>query len=66
MTEQPTWRKATASHINGCVEIAPTPDGGIHIRNSRHPDGPTLTYTAHEWAAFTAGVRAGEFDDLTD
>jgi hypothetical protein len=30
--------------------------------NSPDPTGPILTFTAAEWVAFTAGVRAGEFD----
>ncbi|MGW4405043.1 DUF397 domain-containing protein [Nonomuraea sp. NPDC004702] len=25
-------------------------------------DGPVLVFTPSEWAAFTAGVRDGEFD----
>ena len=29
-----------------------------------HPDGPALVYTRAEVAAFLAGVRNGEFDDL--
>ena len=36
------------------------------MRNSRHPGGPTLVYTRAEIAAFIAGVRSGEFDDLAD
>lgn len=59
------WRKATASNSQGnCVEVRPAPDGGVAVRNSRHPDGVVLTYTAGEFAAFVAGCRDGEFDDL--
>jgi hypothetical protein len=32
------------------------------VRDSKNPTGPTLIFTATEWVAFTAGVRAGEFD----
>jgi len=32
------------------------------VRNSRNPNGGTLTFTLAEWAAFTSGVRGGEFD----
>jgi hypothetical protein len=30
--------------------------------NSPDPAGPALMFTATEWAAFTTGVRDGEFD----
>jgi hypothetical protein len=59
------WRKSRASNPSGnCVEMAALPDGGIAVRNSRHPSGPALVYTRAEVAAFLAGVREGEFDDL--
>lgn len=57
-----TWRKSTFSSANGaCVEVAILP-GGIGVRDSKNPSGPALTFTLAEWAAFTAGVRDGEFD----
>lgn len=54
-----------SSHSSGqaaCVEVADLPDGGRAVRDSKDRSGPVLTYTASEWAAFTAGVRDGEFD----
>lgn len=61
------WRKSSASNPTGnCVELAALLDGGVAVRNSRHPGGPTLVYTRAEIAAFLSGVRAGEFDDLAD
>lgn len=60
-----TWRKSTASNPSGdCVEIAALAGGGAALRNSREPEGPALIYTPAEIAAFLAGVKAGEFDDL--
>jgi hypothetical protein len=47
-----------------CVEMARLPDGGIAVRNSRDPEGPALIYTADEIAAFIAGARDGDFDNL--
>lgn len=60
-----TWRKSTVSNYQAnCVEVAVLGDGGVAVRNSRFPDGPQITYTRAEMAAFIRGVRAGEFDDL--
>lgn len=57
------WRKS--SFCNGaatCVEVAPLGDGSVGVRDSKDPDGACLVFTPEEWLAFTAGVRAGEFD----
>jgi len=59
------WRKSTASNPSGnCVEMAALADGSVALRNSRDPAGPALVYTRAEIAAFLAGARNGEFDDL--
>lgn len=60
-----TWRKASASNPSGdCVEVAALDGGAVAVRNSREPHGPALVYTPAEIAAFLAGAKAGEFDDL--
>lgn len=58
------WRKARRSLGAGaCVEIAAARDG-VAVRDSKHPDGPVLLYTAAEWLAFLDGAREGDFDDV--
>jgi hypothetical protein len=47
-----------------CVEVAPLASGEIAMRNSRFPTGPALVYTRAEMAAFLAGAKDGEFDDV--
>lgn len=61
------WQKAKASGGSGqgsCVELAALPDGGVAMRNSRHPNGEVIEYTRAEIAAFLDGAKNGEFDHL--
>jgi predicted secreted Zn-dependent protease len=63
--EPATWKKSTASNSSGCVEVAH--DGPLTwVRDSKDPSGPRLSFNAREWEAFLTGVRANEFDRLTD
>lgn len=54
------WGKSTYSGANGCVEMAFV-DGQVGVRDSKDPEGPMLVFTAHEWEAFLAGAREGQF-----
>lgn len=58
------WRKSSYSGGNGggCVEVAELPDDGCAIRDSKDRKGPRLVFSVHEWQAFTAAIKAGEFD----
>lgn len=60
------WRKSSFSGLGGngtdCVEVAFLPDGGVAIRDTKDRSVAPHRYTAAEWDAFVAGVRAGEFD----
>ena len=56
------WAKSSYSGPQGnCVEVARLADGGVAMRNSRHPDGPALLFTSAEWNAFLSGAVDGEF-----
>lgn len=59
-----SWRKSSYS-VNGtaCVELADATDG-VLLRDSKNPGQGHLTFTRAELAAFIAGCKAGEFDDL--
>ncbi|MFC4010935.1 DUF397 domain-containing protein [Nonomuraea purpurea] len=62
-TKSAAWRKSTfCNGASACVEVAPLADGNVALRDSKEQDGPVLVFTPEEWAAFTAGVREGEFD----
>lgn len=57
------WRKSSLSGDNGnCIEVAPLSGGRIGIRDTDAPDRPPFVVRAEVWAAFTGGVRNGEFD----
>lgn len=55
------WRKSTFSNPDNCVEHLA--HGGMHhVRDTKDAgNGPVLSFTADEWAAFRQGVAAGEF-----
>jgi hypothetical protein len=56
------WRKSSRSAGAGaCVEVAEVP-GGVAVRDSKDPDGPTLRFAEQSWRAFVGAVRAGSFD----
>jgi Domain of unknown function (DUF397) len=59
------WRKSKHSgQLGNCVEAGALEGGDVALRNSRHPGGPALIFTRDEMAAFLAGTKDGEFDDL--
>jgi hypothetical protein len=67
LIEGAAWTKSRHSAPGGnCVEVTALPDGGVAVRNSRHPQGPALVYTRGEMAAFLAGAKDGEFDGMVD
>jgi hypothetical protein len=37
----------------------------VAFGNTGHPDGPIHVYTKAEWKEFLAGVKLGDFDDIS-
>lgn len=64
-----SWRKSSFSGGEGrgdaCVEVAAAADGRIAMRDSKHREAGVVFFTRAEMAAYLAGAKAGEFDDLT-
>jgi hypothetical protein len=58
------WRKSSFSGESGCVAFARLHGDQIALRDSKAPEGGTLLLTRAELAAWLAGIKAGEFDDL--
>jgi hypothetical protein len=58
------WRKSTFSGPNECVNVAHA-GGDIAIRNSKSPEAGLLLFEQRGFAAWIAGIKAGEFDDLS-
>ncbi len=57
------WRTSSYTNNGTCVEVADLPNGSRLVRDTKHGErGPVLRYTAAEWQAFIAGIKAGEFD----
>ncbi|MFZ4183540.1 DUF397 domain-containing protein [Streptomyces pseudogriseolus] len=54
------WRKSSYSNPDGaaCVEVATAPRT-IHIRDSKHIEGPHLTFSPTPWAAFLPYASSG-------
>jgi hypothetical protein len=56
------WRSPRCVKPDGdCVEVA-FGSGVVHVRDSKTRSAHPLTFDIHEWQAFVAGVRAGEFE----
>ncbi|OLT11065.1 hypothetical protein BJF78_27800 [Pseudonocardia sp. CNS-139] len=57
-----TWFKSSYSAANdNCVECRVAPER-VHVRDSKHRDGPSLVFPSDEWRVFVNATKAGEFD----
>jgi Domain of unknown function (DUF397) len=62
-SQRSPWRIAKRSGDSNCVQVRSDNDL-IVVGSSRFPEGPFLSYTKDEWAAFLDGAKKGEFDDF--
>lgn len=54
------WRSPWCGAVGSCVEIANLPEGKVGLRDGKSGDsGPVLVFSATEWQAFTAAIKAG-------
>jgi ABC-type amino acid transport substrate-binding protein len=59
----PAWQTSSYSGTNGaCVEVARNLAEAVAVRDSKDRSGPVLAFAPHEWRAFIAAVKEGEFD----
>lgn len=58
-SEDLNWKRSSFCESNGCVEVK-FEQGVTYVKADHAPQ--ILVFTAPEWAAFVAGVKAGEFD----
>jgi len=56
------FRVSSHCSFGNCVEVGRTPDGAVLVRDTKNRAQQALAFTDDEWAAFVAGVKAGEFD----
>ena len=54
--EQLVWRRSTRCDSNACVQMAESA-AGVHVRDSKSPDGPTLNASRDQWAAFLGLIK---------
>jgi hypothetical protein len=49
-----SWRKSSYSQPSDshCVEVGAFSPGTVSVRDSKDPEGPSLTFSAAEWTAF--------------
>jgi hypothetical protein len=57
-----SWITSRACNNSACVQVAFLPGGLVALRDSKDTEKKAHVFDSGEWAAFVAGVKAGEFD----
>lgn len=50
------WIKSSYSANGACVEVKSPTRSAVAVRDSKAPDGPSLSFPPGTWAGFVAGV----------
>ncbi|HEY1627743.1 MAG TPA: DUF397 domain-containing protein [Streptosporangiaceae bacterium] len=58
------WRVTRLCESGACVGVALQGES-VLIANTSDPEAPVSRFTKQEWTSFIAGIKLGEFDDLT-
>ncbi|MFE9429241.1 DUF397 domain-containing protein [Kitasatospora sp. NPDC006697] len=62
---KPEWFKSSFSSNGGeCIEVAANLPGVVPVRDSKDPEGPSLTFSAEGFDAFIAGVKSEDLHQL--
>ena len=61
-TSNAAWITSRACNNSACVQVAHLPGGRVAVRDSKDTTRQAHVFDSEEWAAFVAGVKAGEFD----
>lgn len=61
-----SWLKSSSSNMDGsCVEVSRLTCGRFGVRDTKDNEvRPVLVFTGPEWAAFLAGAKGCQFDNL--
>ena len=55
------WRKSSRSSTwSNCVEVA-FADQAVMTRDSKHPEGAVLAFSAGDWTSFLEAIRTDRF-----
>lgn len=57
----PNWNRSSFCSDHTCVEVSAV-EGRILVRDSKHSEAPSLSFTRDEWTAFLRGAQNSEFD----
>ncbi|MFE5664819.1 DUF397 domain-containing protein [Streptomyces niveus] len=58
-----TWTKSSYSGGNGaCVEVKSPVMRAIAVRDSKAPEGPSITFVPGSWTTFVQEMNQGAFD----
>ena len=58
------WYVSRTCDTGACVKVA-RKGAVVVIGTTNNPDGPFNEFTIEEWRQFLAGVKLGDFDEIT-